>query len=94
MPETIDAQICKSLHTEQVSTDLGLLGSNNNGYVNNVGVHASLASTQPDATDNIRLYAQQMVIASDNLQQWFTTIDQNAESLLQNPTSSANPETI
>ncbi len=94
VPEAIDAQICKSLHTEQVSTDLGLLGSDNNGYVNNVGVHAALASTQPDATDNIRLYAQQMVIASDNLQQWFTTIDQNAKSLLLNPTGSASPETI
>jgi hypothetical protein len=90
-PEAIKAQTCKSLHADQVSTDLGLLGSNNNGYVNNIGVHASLASTQSDATSNIRLYAQQMVIASDNLQQWFTTIDQDAQRLQKNPTS---PDTI
>ena len=33
-------------------------------------IHLPLfTSTQPNATDNIRLYAQQMVIASDNLQQ-------------------------
>jgi hypothetical protein len=74
--------------------DLGLLGSDNNGYVNIVSARASLASSQPDATTSVRQNAQYVMIASNNLQQWFTTINQDANSLLQNPTQTSVIQSI
>jgi hypothetical protein len=94
MHDVVSAQTCSSLHISQVALDLGLLGSSNNGYVDIVGVRASLASSRPDANNNLRQYAQHIVIASENLQQWFTTLNQAAKSLLQNPTQTTTIQTI
>lgn len=92
--EVVSAQRCSAVHIPQVPLDLGLLGSNNNGYVDIVGVRASLASSQPDATNNVRQSAQHVMITTTNLQQWFTAIQQDATSLLQNPTQASTMRTI
>ncbi|GCF06757.1 hypothetical protein KDI_03210 [Dictyobacter arantiisoli] len=83
--DTPNARTCNARQITQIAPDYGLLGTMNNGYVHMVGVHASLAATQADATDTIRHYAQQVILASDNLQGWYSILDQDAQSLLKNP---------
>lgn len=88
---TIKEQDCHAAQVSPVAPNFGLLGSANNGYVHNVGTHASLAAIQSDATDTVRHYAQQVEIASDNLNIWLPIIHQNAQSLLAHP---QDPEKI
>ncbi|GAC1358396.1 MAG: hypothetical protein NVS2B12_16550 [Ktedonobacteraceae bacterium] len=76
---------CVNKHITEVSDGYGLLGNDNNGYVAGIAMHASLAATQPDTTDTIRMHAQQVIGASDNLKAWFKALDQDAHSLLVNP---------
>lgn len=79
------AQVCSSAHVAPVTSTYGLLGQHSDGYINTVGAHASLAATQTDSTDNIRMYAQQVIFASENLSNWFSTLHQDAEYLLKHP---------
>ncbi len=65
----------------------GMLGSN--GYIATSSQHASLAATQTDSTDTIKWHARHVIIAMDNLKGWVPTIEQDALSLLTNPTDNA-----
>lgn len=82
---TVKSHVCASAHVPQLSINYGLLGQNNNGYVSTIGAHASLAATQADSTDNIRKYAQQVIFSSENLSNWFSTLHQDAQYLLEHP---------
>lgn len=48
--------------------------------------YATLAITQPDATNAMRLHAGLMSIALSNIKGWETTIEQDALQLLKKPT--------
>ncbi|GCE26523.1 hypothetical protein KDA_20070 [Dictyobacter alpinus] len=76
---------CAAAHVPQVTSEFGLLGNDNNGYVSTVGAHASLAATQPDSTDTIRTYAKQIIFSSENLKNWFTTLRQDTQEILEHP---------
>ncbi len=82
---TLEPAICAKEHVMGVDDGYGLLGNKNNGYVPAAAMHASLAATQPDTTDTIRMHAQQVIDATDNLTVWLKAIDQDAQSLLANP---------
>lgn len=60
----------------------GLLGK---GYLVTAAQHAALAANQTDSTDNIRLFAGHVEIATTNITAWATTIDLDALNLLANP---------
>ena len=77
--------ICAAKNIISGDDGYGLLGSNNNGYVSAAAMHASLAATQPDTTNTVRVHAQQVINATDNLNAWLKAIDQDAQSLLINP---------
>jgi hypothetical protein len=82
---------CASFNVTNVGDGFGLFDPNdaNNGYVILVGEHASLAATQSDSTDNIRLHAGHVQIAVDNLKKWLTSIDNDAHQLTTNPGNTA-----
>ncbi|GAC1393976.1 MAG: hypothetical protein NVS4B11_26750 [Ktedonobacteraceae bacterium] len=80
LPLTSD---CTSLGISATGDGFGILGSN--GYVSTTAAHASLAATQHDSTQNIKLQAGHVEIATDNIKDWVTTIDQDALALLTNP---------
>lgn len=64
----------------------GLLG---NGYIATAQAHITLASIAPDATIDIRVHSRHVGIALADIQQWTTTIDTDAQSLLKHGASSA-----
>lgn len=74
--------ICSFQNISQTGDGFGLLGTN--GYIATARSHASLAATQPDTTENIRIHAKHVQIAMDNIQGWVTTIKQDTLNLLQN----------
>lgn len=64
----------------------GLLGDN--GYLAQITQQASLAANQGDATDSIRAHNRHVAICIQNVITWTTTIDADAQALLQNPADS------
>ena len=77
---------CASQNITQMGDGFGILGQ---GYVATAAAHASLAATQPDSTNNIRLHAGHVEIATNNIQGWVTTVDQDALKLLANPSDTS-----
>src|SRR5712692_1985219 len=73
---------CASQNITKAGDGFGLLGQ---GYIVTASSHASLAATQPDATNNIRIHAGHVEIAMTNIKGWVTTVDQDALKLLANP---------
>jgi Anti-sigma-K factor rskA len=86
------ANQCASLNIITTGDGFGIIGTN--GYAALAAVHASLAATQSDATDNIRLHAGQVEIATNNIKEWATTVDQDALNLLNNPGNTAKVQEI
>lgn len=74
---------CVFLNITATGDGFGLLGPNS--YVGRAAEHASLAATQPDATDNIRKYAGEVEIAINNIKGWVTAIEQDGLNLLTDP---------
>ncbi len=74
---------CANQNITAVGDGFGLLGTN--GYISTASQHASLAATQTDSTDNIRLHAHHVEIAMTNINGWVTTVEQDALNLLTNP---------
>jgi Anti-sigma-K factor rskA len=68
--------LCFSLNLANAGDGFGLLG--NTGYILLASEHASLAATQPDATDTIRLHASHVETAMANIKGWVTKIEQDA----------------
>jgi zinc-ribbon domain len=79
--------ICLVLNINPAGDGFGLLGKN--GYIATSRQHASLAATQTDSTNTIKVHARHVIIAMDNLNGWVPTIEQDALSLLTNPTDNA-----
>jgi len=75
--------ICAGQNITAVGDGFGLLGTN--AYLSTASQHASLAATQTDSTDNIRLYAGHVEIAMNNIKGWVTTIEHDALNLLTHP---------
>jgi len=83
---------CALQNVTEVGDGFGILGGN--GYLVLAAAHASLAATQPDATDNIRLHAGHVEIAVTNIKGWLTTVDQDVLNLLAHPTDTAKVQEI
>ncbi len=84
------AKVCTTQQVMAVGDGFGLLGANDDGYTTTVATHASLAATQPDATAVIRTYAQQIILATNTINVWLATVDQEVRRLLANPANTAN----
>src|SRR5437660_12791792 len=69
----------------------GLLGK---GYLAGATEHATLAISQPDATNTMRLHAGLMAIALSNIKGWVTTIEQDALQLIKNPADQTKVQEI
>lgn len=78
---------CTGLYTSQAGDGFGLLGQ---GYISTAASHAALAATQPDTTDNIRLHAHHVEIATSNIKEWVSTVNQDALKLLAHPSDTAH----
>ncbi len=76
-------QACFNFSINATGDGFGLLGQN--GYVATAANHASLAATQPDSTDTIKVHANHVIIATENIKGWLTTIDQDVQHMLNNP---------
>jgi hypothetical protein len=83
---------CAGQSITAVGDGFGLLSTN--GYISLASQHASLAATQTDSTDNIRLFAGHVETAMSNLTTWVTTIDQDALNLVNNPGNTAKVQEI
>jgi hypothetical protein len=81
---------CSFFNVNDVGDGFALLdpGNPTGGYVPLAAAHASLAATQSDTTDTIRLHAGHVQIATDNLKKWLPTIDNDALKLVNNPGNS------
>lgn len=84
---------CVAQNITLVGDGFGLLGSaprgQISGYLDEATDHASLAATQPDATDGIRLHASHVEIAMTNIKGWVMQADQDALQLLAAPTDAS-----
>jgi hypothetical protein len=74
--------VCSSLNSTVNGDGFGLTGQN--GYISLVAQHASLAAQSPDATDTVKTNAGHVETSMNNVKNWMTTIDQDAQSLLSN----------
>jgi hypothetical protein len=83
---------CASQNIAESGDGYGLLGTG--GYIANGEAHASLAATQTDTTSTIRVHAGHVTICLENMKGWITTIDNDAQSLLNNPTDKAKVQEI
>jgi hypothetical protein len=73
---------CTLKNVTQSGDGFGLLGTD--GYISTAAAHASLAATANDSTPTIKLHAGHVRIAMENMKEWTTTIDQDAQALLNN----------
>ena len=83
---------CAAENITATGDGFGLLSKG--GYLDDSGEHATLAITQPDATNTMRLHARLMSIAISNLKGWVTTIEQDALSLFKNPSDTTKIQEI
>ena len=83
---------CVAQNITATGDGFGLLSKG--GYVADASEHATFAITQPDATSAMRLHAGLMAIALSNVKGWETTIQQDALSLLKNPSDSTRIQEI
>ena len=82
---------CAFQNVRNIGDGFGMLG---NGYLALAAAHASLAATQTDSTDNIRLHAGHVEIAVTNIKGWVTTVDQDLLSLLAHPSNTVKVQEI
>jgi hypothetical protein len=85
------AAACALQNVTVTGDGFGLLG---NGYLTDAAEHATLAISQPDATNTMRLHAKLMAIALSNNKEWVTTIEQDVEYLSSVPTDLARVQEI
>ena len=78
---------CLSLGISAAGDGFGILG--NTGYDVLASQHASLAATQSDSTDLIRLHAGHVQIAMTNIEGWATQVEQDALVLRASPGNTA-----
>ncbi|MBO0779023.1 MAG: hypothetical protein J2P37_09380 [Ktedonobacteraceae bacterium] len=89
------AEACGQLNATVPNDGFGLLGRDDkSGYIALSAAHATLAATQKDATSTIKLHAQHVIIATNDVKGWVTTIDNDAQALLANPTDKTKAQEI
>lgn len=74
---------CAVLNATVTSDGFGLLGADS--YISMAGQHASLAAQAGDATTNIKSHAALLETSLANVNNWMTTVDNDAQSLLSHP---------
>jgi hypothetical protein len=85
------SQPCLAQINGTTGDGFGLLGASDaqyhdlTGYLPSASEHAALAATQPDATANLRAHAHTLVNDITNVEQWVTTIQQDALLLQKTP---------
>lgn len=77
------SQACIANNVSQAGDGYGLLGSN--GYIQTAATHASLASSQSDSTETIKIHAGHVQICLTNIKNWTTTMDQDLQVIVNNP---------
>lgn len=90
-PRTL-SPLCGALNVTLSGDGFGLLGPK--AYIASASTHASLAATQADATDTIKLHARHVIIATDNIKGWATSVDQDLHALLTNPGDAAKIQEV
>jgi hypothetical protein len=86
---------CTALNITQAGDGFGLLpNAQDDGYIATAAAHASLAATRSDSTQNIKVHAGHVQVATDNLKQWVATIDRDARALLVNPNDNGKIQEI
>jgi hypothetical protein len=85
---------CSRFNVTVNSDGFGLLGVGSDGYIPASAAHAVLAATQSDSTQTIKLHSGHVTIATDNLKKWVTNINNDVQSLFNNPTDKAKVNEI
>ncbi len=85
------AGACTQQNVTATGDGFGLLGK---GYAAGAEKHASLALSQPDATNVMRLHAGLMDVGLSNITTWVTTIEQDVLHLRAHPTNLASIQEI
>ncbi len=85
------AATCPQQNVTVTGDGFGLLGK---GYIAGATEHASLALSQPDATNVMRQHAALMDIALSNITGWVTTIEQAVLHLHEHPTDLSSIQAI
>lgn len=86
---------CLALGVTPAGDGFGLLGANGkDGYIGLSAAHAALAATQSDTTENIRIHAGHVRIATDNITGWVNEIDREARILLTDANSTKSIQEI
>ena len=75
---------CQQNDLTQPGDGFGLLGQNS-GYIETAAAHASLAAIAPDATPTIKMHATKVESALSNVKGWLTTVDNDAQIVLNHP---------
>lgn len=79
--------LCAALNINEQGDGYGML--NSNSYIHTAEQHAGFAASAPDSTAIIRVHAQHVAIALENVRGWLTTINQDAVAFLQNPANTS-----
>jgi flagellar basal body-associated protein FliL len=83
---------CASQNINITGDGFGLIGPN--GFLSLAAAHASLAATQTDSTESIKIHARHVEICLTNIQSWAATIDQDALGLVANPGNTSKIQEI
>jgi len=83
---------CTDQNINITGDGFGLVGPN--GYLSLAAAHASLAATQSDSTESIKIHARHVEICLTNVQGWAATIDQDALGLIANPGNTSKIQEI
>lgn len=84
---------CQSTGVTAAGDGFGLLGQNS-GYIEGAAAHASLAATASDATPTVKIHARHVEIALENMKGWLTTVDNDAQKVLDHPDDNAKIQEI
>jgi hypothetical protein len=74
---------CAALHLTNAGDGYGLLSKN--GYITQADAQLTLATAQPDATDDILVHRRHVGYALTDMTGWLTTLDQDTLNLFNNP---------
>jgi hypothetical protein len=83
---------CQQNDLTQPGDGFGLLDQS--GYIETAAAHASLAATAPDATPTVKMHATKVENALSNVKGWLTTVDNDAQAVLNHPDDNARIQEI
>jgi len=83
---------CAGQNINITGDGFGLVGPN--GFLSLAAAHASLAATQSDSTESIKIHAKHVQICLTNIQGWAANIDQDALGLIAHPDQTSKIQEI